>query len=144
MLAPEAQTEITRATPARGKGETVLLVEDEEVVLRFGRDGLTKLGYQVLAAHSPEEALAAARQAGSRLHILVTDVVLPSMNGHALARQILNLVPGIKCLFMSGYTADIIAHRGVLDAKVNFIQKPFTLDALAAKIRAVLDEPPTG
>ena len=144
LLAPEAQTEITRATPARGKGETVLLVEDEEVVLRFGRDGLTKLGYQVLAAHSPEEALAAARQAGSRLHILVTDVVLPSMNGHALARQILNLVPGIKCLFMSGYTADIIAHRGVLDAKVNFIQKPFTLDALAAKIRAVLDEPPTG
>jgi two-component system cell cycle sensor histidine kinase/response regulator CckA len=142
LLVPDTQTENTRTTPARGKGETVLLVEDEEVVLRFGRDGLTKLGYQVLSAHSPEEALAAARQAGSRLDILVTDVVLPSMNGHALARQIIDLVPGIKCLFMSGYTADIIAHRGVLDAKVNFIQKPFTLDALATKIRGVLDEPP--
>jgi|GEM_PF-579949 two-component system cell cycle sensor histidine kinase/response regulator CckA len=142
QLSPDHRADSERAAPARGKGETVLLVEDEQAVLRFGRDGLTKLGYHVLSANSPEEALAAARQAGSRLHILVTDVVLPTMNGHTLARQVAAMIPGIKCLFMSGYTADIIAHRGVLDATVNFIQKPFTLDALAAKIRAVLDEPP--
>jgi DNA-binding NtrC family response regulator len=70
------------------------------------------------------------------IHLLLTDVIMPEMNGRDLAKKLLSLYPGLKRLFMSGYTADIIAHHGVLDDKVQFIQKPFSLDALAARVRA--------
>jgi CheY-like chemotaxis protein len=132
------------AAPARGRNETLLLVEDEQAILRFGEESLRRLGYQVLVANTPELALDLARQHVGPIHLLITDVVLPTMNGRELAQLLCSITPELKCLFMSGYTADIIADRGVVDEKLNFIQKPFSLEALAAKIRAVLDGPATG
>lgn len=142
LLAPTPETAGGSAQPARGHHEAVLLVEDELPVLRFGKDSLKRLGYHVLVAHTPEEALEVARHAGPTLKLLITDVVLPTMNGRELAQRLTQMIPGLKCLFMSGYTADIIAHRGVLDEQVHFLQKPFSLEALATKVRAILDEPP--
>ncbi len=131
-------TTTTEAPQSRGGPETLLLVEDEEAVLRFSLGALTKLGYRVLAAESPAQALDLARRHQGDIHLLVTDVVLPNMNGRELAQLMSSIVPGIQCLFMSGYTADIIANLGVVDEHVNFIQKPFHPDELAAKIRNIL------
>lgn len=136
VVAPDAG--VTDTSRSRGGSETLLLVEDEEAVLRFSLGALTKLGYRVLAAESPTQALDLARRHQGDIHLLVTDVVLPNMNGRELAQLISAIVPGIKCLFMSGYTADIIAHRGVVDEHVNFIQKPFRPEELATKIRSIL------
>jgi len=93
----------------------------------------------VLAAGTPGEAIRMAEEYVGRIHLLMTDVVMPEMNGRDLARQVLALYPDIKRVFMSGYTADIIAHQGVLDAGVHFIQKPFTREVLTAKLREALD-----
>lgn len=119
--------------------ETVLLVEDEPAILRLGRRMLESLGYTVLVAGTPGQALRVADQHPSEIHLLMTDVVMPEMNGRELAKQLLCRHPGIKRLFMSGYTANVIAHHGVLDEGVHFIQKPFSKEALAAKVREVLD-----
>jgi PAS domain S-box-containing protein len=135
------------AAPARARGaprggsETILLVEDEKSVLAFCRESLRRLGYTVLAANAPAEAIDRAREYAGDIDLLVTDVVLPQMNGRELALHLAALRPNLSFLFMSGYTADIIAHRGILDDDVNFIQKPFTIGAFAAKIREVLEEP---
>lgn len=125
------------ASEERGS-ETILLVEDDDMILRMTAMMLERLGYKVLAAGSPEEAIDLAVENAGRIHLLITDVVMPDMNGRDLADRIQSLCPGIKILFMSGYTADVIAHRGVLDKGVNFIHKPFTKQALAVKIREVL------
>jgi CheY-like chemotaxis protein len=101
---------------------------------------LSGLGYHVLAAASPAEALVLATAQDGPIHLLLTDVVMPEMNGRELAAALQARVPGLRCLFMSGYTADVIAHRGVLDQGVRFIQKPFSVADLAAGVRAVLDE----
>lgn len=119
--------------------ETILLVEDEEAVLRFGAESLRRMGYQVLAAPRPDLALEMANQHAAAIDLLITDVVLPGMNGRELAQTLTALRPGLKCLFVSGYTADIIATRGILDEHVHFIQKPFSLETLATHIRALLD-----
>jgi two-component system, cell cycle sensor histidine kinase and response regulator CckA len=121
--------------------ETVLLVEDEERLLNITRSMLLKLGYAVLTAQSPLEALAMTREPSRRFHLLLTDVVMPQMNGRELAEHIQAQRPDIKVLFMSGYTADVVAHHGVLDERVHFIEKPFTPQVLADKVREVLDEP---
>ncbi len=121
--------------------ETILLVEDEAVILQVGMISLQRLGYQVLVAALPNEALRIVRDHPGRIDLLITDVILPEMNGPELARQIAILKPDIRCLFMSGYTADVISEGGVLDESVNFIQKPFTISDLAAKIRSVFDAP---
>ena len=118
--------------------ETLLLVEDEEMVLHFSEHALLRLGYRVLSASSPGQALDLARRHAAPIHLLVTDVVMPGMNGRELAQLLSAIVPGIRCLFMSGYTADIITRRGVMDDSVHFIQKPFRTRDLAAKIRAIL------
>jgi CheY-like chemotaxis protein len=100
---------------------------------------LERQGYTVLAAPSPSEAIRLARAHAEEIRLLVTDVVMPEMNGRDLAKNLLSLYPHLKRLFMSGYTADVIAHHGVLDEGVHFIQKPFSTDDLAAKVRAMLD-----
>jgi PAS domain S-box-containing protein len=125
--------------PAERGHETILMVEDEPALLDLGRQLLEMQGYRVLAASTPGEAIRLAEEHSGEIHLLLTDVVMPEMNGRELAKKLLSLYPGLKRLFMSGYTADVIAHHGVLDEAMKFIQKPFTLDALAAKVREVLD-----
>lgn len=126
--------------PAPGLGhETILLVEDEASILRASQRLLEKQGYQVLAARAPGQAMQLAREHAGKIHLLMTDVVMPEMNGRDLAKQLLGEYPELKRLFMSGYTADVIGHHGVLDAGVHFLQKPFSLQSLSEKVREVLD-----
>ncbi|MHB8910974.1 MAG: PAS domain S-box protein [Syntrophales bacterium] len=119
--------------------ETILLVEDEEMLLDLGKTLLEELGYTVLAAMTSAEAIRLARTYTGKIHLLVTDVVLQGMNGRELSERLRAIKPDLKCLFMSGYTANVIAHRGVLDAGVQFIQKPFTINDFAAKVREALE-----
>ena len=129
-------------SPALSKGhETILLVEDEPVILSMATLMLEKFGYSVLAFSRPAEAITAVHEHRGNIHLLITDVIMPGMNGPALAEKISSIFPGIKCLYMSGYTDNVIAHHGVLDEGVNFLQKPFSMEALAEKVRAVLDGP---
>ncbi len=127
------------AEPAVRGHETILLVEDEPAILELTRKMLEKHGFTVLTAGAPGEAIRIARERAGEIHLLMTDVVMPEMNGRELAKNLLALYPEIKRLFMSGYTADVIAHRGVLDEGVRFIQKPFSTQTLVAKVREVLD-----
>jgi PAS domain S-box-containing protein len=120
------------------RGETVLVVEDEPSLLTMVKTMLKRLGYRVLTANTPGEALGLAREHASEIHLLITDVVMPEMNGRDLAKQMQSFYPNMEILFMSGYTSSVIAHRGVLDAGVNFIQKPFSMKDLAVKVRDVL------
>ncbi|OGR27852.1 MAG: hypothetical protein A2277_18395 [Desulfobacterales bacterium RIFOXYA12_FULL_46_15] len=123
--------------------ETILLVEDEEAILKMTRIMLERLGYTVLAAQMPGEAIRIVEESNSRvIHLLMTDVVMPEMNGLDLSEKIRSHQPGLKCLFMSGYTANVIAHHGVLDKGVQFINKPFSMQDLAFKLREVLDKGP--
>ena len=122
----------------RGR-ETILLTEDEPAILALTARMLRRQGYEVLCAATPGEAIRIAEEQQGEIHLLLTDVVMPEMHGRELARQLQTLYPGIKRMFMSGYTADVIAHRGVLDDGVHFIQKPFTQAALAWKVREALD-----
>jgi CheY-like chemotaxis protein len=115
------------------------MVEDEAAILRLGRAMLMGLGYTVLTAATPGEAIRLAQTGATKIDLLITDVVMPEMNGRELAERLAALKPGSKSLFMSGYTADVIAHRGILHEGVQFIQKPFTRLALAVKVREVLD-----
>lgn len=119
--------------------ETILLVEDEPAILNIAALMLEKQGYTVLKADTIEAAIQLAREHLGGIHLLMTDVIMPEMNGRDLAKNIQSLHPHIKRLFMSGYTADVIAHHGVLDDGVHFIQKPFSLPNMAAKVREVLD-----
>lgn len=117
----------------------ILLVEDEAAILAMATAMLESLGYSVLGAGSPVEALElASRQAGD-IHLLMTDVIMPEMNGRELAARLSLSRPGLKILFMSGYTDDVLTIDGVLDEKMFFLQKPFTLSVLAAKVREALD-----
>lgn len=124
----------------KGNNETILLVEDEEVILNLGKKLLEELNYRVLAARTPSQAVMLAAANISELTLLITDVVMPEMNGRELAKLLLNLKPNLKCLFASGYTANVIAHQGILDEGVNFLQKPFTLEGMARKIREVVKQ----
>jgi response regulator RpfG family c-di-GMP phosphodiesterase len=125
--------------PTQKGNETILLVEDELTILNIATMILTKQGYKVLAANTPGEAIKLAREHVGEIHLLMTDVVMPEMNGRDLAKNLLSMYPGIKRLFMSGYTADVITHHGVLDEGVYFIQKSFNMNALTSKLREVLD-----
>jgi len=118
--------------------ETVLLVEDEEAVLTLGAKLLEQLGYKVLAANGPNRALQLAEEYEGPIHLLMTDVVMPDMNGRDLRQRLISRRPGLKSLFMSGYTANVIAHHGILEEGILFLQKPFSRQALAAKLREAL------
>jgi len=121
-------------------GEIVLVVEDEPSVLKFVATTLERLGYIVLTASSPLKAIEQARGYAGRVHLLITDVIMPEMHGRDLAGEVLALYPDMKVLFMSGYTASVIAHHGVLDKEVNFIAKPLSIDTLAVKVRQALEK----
>jgi CheY-like chemotaxis protein len=128
-----------KAVRQRGT-ETILLVEDEVGLLELGRRLLDRLGYVVIAANGPKEALAAAVEFEGQIDLLLTDVIMPEMNGRDLWLRLKELRPGLKSVFMSGYTADVIAHHGALEEGVHFLQKPFTMDGLATKLREALHD----
>jgi PAS domain S-box-containing protein len=130
---PEAAA--PRGTPGR---ETVLVVEDEPTILDLAQTVLEMHGYTVLKAGTPAEGLRVAREHGGEIHLLLTDVVMPGMNGRDLACEVQALHPQVRLLFMSGYTADVIAHHGVLNAGVRFIEKPFSARQLAQQVREAL------
>lgn len=121
--------------------ETILLIEDETAILKMIKRMLEHSGYRVLAASTPGEAMGIIHSPeGKKVRLLITDVIMPEMDGKEVAENILSVNPGIKCLFMSGYTANVIAHHGVLDQGIAFISKPFSGKDLAEKIRKVLSE----
>jgi PAS domain S-box-containing protein len=119
-------------------GETILLIEDEPLVRDLAFEVLTSRSYRVLTARDGEEALAIARAHPSEIHLTVTDVVLPAMNGKEVARRLREARPGLKVLFMSGYAEEQVVHRGVVEKNVDFLAKPFTPAALSEKVRLVL------
>jgi PAS domain S-box-containing protein len=127
-----------KAAPLGGR-ETVLLVEDEEMVRSLTLKLLRRLGYKVLSAASGGDALVLEERHEGAIDLLFTDVIMPQMNGHDLAERLVKLRPGLKVLYSSGYTQDLIAHHGVLDEEVQFLAKPYSLDSLAAKVRKALD-----
>jgi CheY-like chemotaxis protein len=127
------------AVAVAGGTETVLLVEDDASLRKLAKTFLERSGYAVLEAPSAYAALETARLHSGGIQLLLTDVVLPGMNGPALAEQLLRLVPHVRVLFVSGYTDDAIAHQGVLEPNVNFLVKPYTQQGLARKVREVLD-----
>jgi len=123
--------------------ETILLVEDEPAIMDVTKMMLEEFGYTVLATSSPGDALRLAESHTGRISLLITDVIMPKMNGRQLSKSLVARYPYLKCLFMSGYTANIIAQHGMLDPGVRFIQKPFSMRELSAKIRDVLDFQPS-
>ena len=132
-----AEVEVPAEMP-RGHGETILLVEDEPMLMQLCEVLLSKLGYAVLATGSPKDAMEMARLHASEIRLLMTDVVMPEMNGRELAEAITGLVPGIECLFMSGYTADVMTNCGIDDGGRRFVQKPISIEMLAAKVAEIL------
>jgi CheY-like chemotaxis protein len=120
--------------------ETILLAEDDNTVRELTRELLEIYGYTVLEASNGGSALLLCESYEEPIHLLLTDVVMPEMSGHNLASRLAQLRPEMKVLYMSGYTDDVIVHRGVLVDGTAFIQKPFAPDALARKIREVLDD----
>ena len=134
---PEEIALVARDLP---KGsETVLLVEDERPLLKVYSKFLDTLGYKVISARTPREAILKAQEHRGSIELLLTDVVMPQMSGRELWNKLRTLRPEMKCIFMSGYTANVIAHHGVLEPGMNFIGKPFTIEALAVKLRQVLE-----
>jgi two-component system cell cycle sensor histidine kinase/response regulator CckA len=134
-----ADAERTAAAPVRGGEETILIVEDEEQILRMCRTMLESKGYTVITSSRPTDAIARVKEHSGKIHLLVTDVVMSEMNGKDLKERIEALKPGILTIFMSGYTADIIANRGILADGVRFLQKPFSPTDLARKVRETLE-----
>ncbi len=133
----EVQRENIEEIPL-SSGEMVLVVEDEPLLLKMDKNMLESLGYRVLTAAAPSEAINLAKAHAGEIRLVITDVVMPEMNGRDLAEKLQTLYPDMKILFMSGYTATAIAHRGVLDEGVNFIQKPFSFKGLGIKVRELL------
>jgi PAS domain S-box-containing protein len=141
--ASDAAPTVRDAAPAaRVEGtETLLIVEDEESLRGLATRILARLGYTVLTAANGGEALLLCEQHAKEIHLVLTDVVMPMMGGRVLVERLRGVRPGIKVLYMSGYTDNAIVHHGVLDADVKFIGKPFRADDLATKVREVLDGP---
>jgi CheY-like chemotaxis protein len=123
-------------------GATVLLVEDEPSILRLTRKMLERHGYTVLSAGSPDEAIRLAGRHAGGIQLLLTDVVMPGMNGRDLAARLSVLIPGLRCLFMSGYTDEVIQRHDVLQDDVTFLQKPFSMSALGAGVSRALKKDP--
>ncbi len=132
------QSEASANAALKG-GETILLVEDEPVILEMVGQMLEMLGYGVFMAGSPNEALRLAKEHDKRIDLLFTDVMMPVMSGKDLSLKLCSFNPELKCLYMSGYTADIIAEKGELKKSDHFIQKPFNLQALTGTLREILD-----
>jgi two-component system cell cycle sensor histidine kinase/response regulator CckA len=127
--------------PTLRGSETILLVEDNRQVRELAASVLSSCGYRVLVADSAAAVVSLCEQHGGPIHLLLTDVVMPGSGGREIAKQITVRRPGIKVLYMSGYTTNAIVHHGVLDPGTSFLQKPFTPAVLAGKVREVLDQP---
>ena len=136
---PNDSPEIQEASVMPAGTETILIAEDKDEVLEFCHDILVRLGYKVLTAGSGEEALSISENYQDIIHLFMTDIILPGMNGRAAAEKLSDLRPGIKILYNSGYTAEVIDKQGILEKGINFLSKPFTSQKLAAKIRELLD-----
>jgi PAS domain S-box-containing protein len=137
-------SEMDSLSEARAGHETLLVVEDEEAVLSLVRERLCDAGYTVIAANTPEEAIRLAVEHDGEIDLLVTDLVMPGMNGRELSRRLLEARPKLKCLFMSGYPADVAVNHGIVEAGLHLVQKPFGLRVLAKTVREILDEGPQG
>ncbi|HVP64343.1 MAG TPA: response regulator [candidate division Zixibacteria bacterium] len=124
--------------PKRAPKQAILLVEDEEYVREVAREILELEGYHVIEASHPHEALERYEQHGGKIDLLVTDVVMPGMDGHDLAERLTQKQPSIKLMFMSGYTENALLKRGIRDMNAAYLQKPFTLQALLEKVREVI------
>jgi PAS domain S-box-containing protein len=135
----DAKTNMSELRPGR---ETVLLVEDEEMVRNLSCEILEMNGYRVLAAANGEEACRVCEVHSGEIHLMITDVVMPHMSGREVAERVARTRPEMRVLYMSGYTDDAIVSHGVLDHKIPFLQKPFTPDSLARKVREVLEQVP--
>jgi DNA-binding response OmpR family regulator len=139
-VAPEVQQ-----APMPSKGwETILLVEDEGSLRAIAREILEEHGYRVIEAAGAHQAIGIASRHPEPIHLLVTDVVMPGMNGRALFDSLVAARPDLRVLYMSGYTDDVIAHRGVFESGTLLLAKPFTALALLGRVRAALGEPGKG
>jgi CheY-like chemotaxis protein len=123
---------------AQGAGQTLLVVEDELAILDVEQRILERLGYRVLPAATPHEAIRLAQAHAQEIDLLVTDVIMPEMNGRELSARVAAIIPGINTLFLSGYPADVIATHGVLELGVHFLQKPFSVQGISEKLQEVL------
>ena len=121
--------------------QTILLVEDEDMVRGLMCEVLEQDGYEVLACGHPAEAIELSRRHGGRIDLLLTDVVMPGMNGREMAERIHEFLPQLRVVFMSGYTEHALTHEGQVDPKFEYLQKPFTLKALTQKLAKVLRTP---
>jgi two-component system cell cycle sensor histidine kinase/response regulator CckA len=139
--AAELAVEATPPVPSARGSETVLLVEDEDSVRELVQELLQAVGYQVLSAARPADALRLADDYAGPLHLLVTDVVMPQMSGPDLAHRLRGMRPQLKVLYLSGYSPGMVADRGVLEDGAMFLQKPFSAEALETKVRDTLDTP---
>jgi CheY-like chemotaxis protein len=135
----EIRKEVLKKELPRGD-ETILIVEDEEEVRKLAGKILERQGYKILETFDGDDALVACERHRSPIHLMLADVVMPGMSGYELAKLLKPLYPEIKVLYMSGYTDDAIVRHGVLEKGVNYIQKPFTMEGLARKVREVLDK----
>ena len=133
----ERVEEVREETAIDGTG-TILAVEDQPDLLELVKKSLEEFGYKVLTAVNPEEGIRLSEEHRGEIDLLLTDVIMPVMNGKELRNRIQAVRPRIKTIFMSGYTANVIAHEGVLDEGVDFIQKPFTPRSLAQKVQEIL------
>jgi CheY-like chemotaxis protein len=141
MQAAPADSGKPEAVPAMGGKEMVLVVEDQPEVRRYAAAALRAYGYQVIETASADEALLVCEREGERIALILTDVVMPGLSGRELADRLKERRPGIKVLFMSGYTDDTMVHHGVLEKDAEFIQKPFSPDELAIKVRGMMVAP---
>jgi CheY-like chemotaxis protein len=128
-------------TPVLTGSETVLLVEDQDDVRRVAHRILARFGYHVIEARNAGEALLTCEQYPRIIHLLLTDVVMPLLSGRQLAERLLVTRPDLRVLFMSGYTENAIFHHGILDAGIEYVQKPLVPETLARRVREVLDAP---
>ena len=125
--------------PSLGRGETVMLVEDDESLRTLALKFLEDSGYEVLAAEDPRSAIELSGQHNATIDLLITDVIMPIMSGNELAQFLARSRPAMRVLYISGYTGDVIARHGVLDAQTNLLEKPFTRSSFLTKIREVLE-----
>jgi CheY-like chemotaxis protein len=138
VVSAQADSGKPEAVPTIGGQETVLVVEDQAVVRRYAAAALKAYGYQVIEAENAAEALLVCERESGRIDLILTDVVMPGLSGREMADGLKQHRPGIKVLFMSGYTDDTVVHQGALENGTEFIQKPFTPDQLAIKVQEML------
>ena len=124
-----------------GGVKTILVVEDEPTVRNLLREVLERTGYRVVACAAPDEGIAACLAPEPNIDLVLTDVVLPGMNGWEMASRISQARPGVRVVFMSGYTEHVLVREGVLDGRVEYLQKPFSLDTLRQRLKSLLEAP---